>query len=72
MLSADDVLEADVGFQRGAGRVERHTPGLIADNAIGGDLAPALERLYRGFRVRPEVAVYALWRRVPVAVGRAG
>src|SRR5690242_10500624 len=54
--SADDVLEANLGFQRGGHRVERHTPGLIADNAIGGDLAPPLERLHRGFRMRPEVA----------------
>jgi hypothetical protein len=65
--SADHVFEANLGFECGIRRVERHAPRLITDNAIGRDMAPSLERLYRGSRVRPEVAVNALRRRVPLS-----
>ncbi len=70
--SADDVFEANLGFECGIRRMERHTPRLIADNAIGRDMTPPLERLNRGSRVRPEVAVNALRRRVPLSGRSAG
>src|ERR1700730_5321880 len=63
--SPDDKVQADLALQRGACRVERDRPGLVADDAVRGDAAPALEGLHSGFGLRPEIAIDALRGDVP-------
>src|SRR5438046_2529467 len=64
--SADHELQADLGLEGGAGRVQRDGPRLVADDAVRGDTSPYLEALHRVPRQRSECTVDGA-RRSPLA-----
>ena len=61
------ILKTDGGLQRRARCMQRHVPGLVADDAIRGDAAPSLKRLHRRLGIGAKVAVYDARRGVPLA-----